>query len=889
MLVKIKTLNFVCCLVFVTFLLNSSYCYGDKVDGPYNLLQHLKNIPKPKPNKVKSIVPKTVNKVKAKAVEKVKVHKFVQKRLDVVAEQSIESTKITFPWDEAVNMASYIKNNHLYVIFDKKIPVNVKLLNNYINQNVVEHALIDNFYTYDIGKDTTCIVFKLIEKNKQNNKYFLVYKDHNSVIIKIFPQKIKPKIINFVSKPFDVSTAKIEFDIENLGEAKIISFIDPMNGDKTTVLAIKNYQYTIKNDFYFVDLDIISTVQGIAISEKSDGLVFNKNNNLFWIISKSGLNLSSKYNSSIGNSIFQTPGFSRLDEFKDNDGILTLKPYKKDFGKYVETAKILQKEIYSSSVDSQYKLRINLALLNLANGFYPESKAQLRYAIINNSLLKNKFDFLLIYAASEFMNGNYKYAEEIINKIDISSVPTKNLGEIRFWQDIINLSNEKDRNLNSSLVEIFSKSNDTFLNYYSDNILIKLKLIELKFLIKNSYFNAAQNTITELSGFKLEGENKAEMYYETANLQRLILNQKGELKFLNKCKIIPNSVYYSSKCDFDLINYELKNKIINIDAATNKLQMLDFKIRNSDIEIKVLDRIAELYLKKGDYINSLLTWRVIHKYFSNEIEALVARENMTKIFTDIFLTKIGKKYSAFQEVVIFDEFSDLNPIGSEGDKIALKLSDNLIQLDLLERAASILKHQYKYRLSGYQKDIVLNKLLSVYLELNRPKEVLRYLNNMESTNNLSDRIKISRIQLYAKALSEVKEYDKAIEMLKGDLSNPADVIRANIYWRQKNWNDFNDNSEPYIYLLMNNNQTLVQSDAEKILKQAISYSFLDRKRLLLNLYNNFKERLAINHKKELNIIHLLVRLQFNKNKGSKIINAQDVQRMVNDVYNQIND
>jgi hypothetical protein len=184
--------------------------------------------------------------------------------------------------------------------------------------------------------------------------------------------------------------------------------------------------------------------------------------------------------------------------------------------------------------------------------------------------------------------------------------------------------------------------------------------------------------------------------------------------------------------------------------------------------------------------------------------------------------------------------------------------------------------------------MVLNKLLSVYLEQNLPKEVLKYL-NIESTNNLSDRIKISRLQLFAKALSEVKEYDKAIEMLKGDLSNPSDVIRANIYWQQKNWNDFNDNSEPYIYSLMNNNQSLTKSDTEKILKQSISYSFLDRKRLLLNLYNNFKERLAIDHKKELDIIHLLVKLQFNKNKRSKIINAQDVQSMVNDVYNQMND
>ena len=76
-------------------------------------------------------------------------------------------------------------------------------------------------------------------------------------------------------------------------------------------------------------------------------------------------------------------------------------------------------------------------------------------------------------------------------------------------------------------------------------------------------------------------------------------------------------------------------------------------------------------------------------------------------------------------------------------------------------------------------------------------------------------------------------------------------------------------------------------DAEKILKQSISYSFLGKKRLLLNLYNNFKERLAIDHQKQLDVIHLLVKLQFNNNKESKILNTQDIQNIVNDVYNQM--
>ena len=120
-----------------------------------------------------------------------------------------------------------------------------------------------------------------------------------------------------------------------------------------------------------------------------------------------------------------------------------------------------------------------------------------------------------------------------------------------------------------------------------------------------------------------------------------------------------------------------------------------------------------------------------------------------------------------------------------------------------------------------------------------------------------------------------------------DLSNSADSVRTNVYWKLKNWNAFNDNSEPYIYSLINNQQSLSNDDAEKILKQSISYSFLGRKRILLNLYNNFKERLAIDHQKQLDVIHLLVKLQFNNNKESKILNTQDIQNIVNDVYNQM--
>ncbi|MSO13222.1 tetratricopeptide repeat protein [Rickettsiales endosymbiont of Trichoplax sp. H2] len=883
---KLKTFRIILLTLIILFSLEFNVALADDSIGPYNLLQHLKNIPKKKvkAKKVKKIT-SNIKKIELdNSKSKIKTHKFIPKRLDVVVNQNIENTKIIFPWDETVNIASYIKNDYLYVIFDKYVPVNVKILNEYVNKHVIDHALVDDFYHYKIGDDSLAIVFKLVEK-KINHQYFLVYKDMNSFIIKIFPQKVKSKIINFVSKPFEEPTSKIEFDIENLKTGKIISFIDPLNKGKITVLTTNSYQYGIKNEFTFVDLDVLPSIQGVAISEKSSELLFNKNDNLFWITSKNGLNISSKYGSSLINSIFQTPGFTKLKKFKSEDCILCIKPYRKGLEEYINDQKLIQSEIYNSSVDEKYNFRINLALLNLANGYYPESTSQLKFSIYNNPLLANKYDFLLAYAVSNVMSNRFDKAYELISKIDISSVPTKNLKEVRFWNDIINLLNNKPQKISGSLIEIFSDNNSAFLKNYPENIFIKIKLFELRLLIKNKYFNAAKDIIKNLSKINLTRENLAEFYYEQANLQKLAENNNDVIKLLTNCKNIDGSFYFSPKCEYELIDLEIKNKKISIKEGIEQLLYLDFKIRNSEFEITVLKRTAELYYMVEDYINALLTWQTIIEYFHNSFEALEAKEKMTTTFISIFLSEVGDKYDAFQKVAIFDEFSYLNLIGNIGDKIALKLVNYLIDLDLLDRASKILDHQYKYRLNGYEKEQVLNKLLNVYLELRKPKKVVELINE-SLLKNYPDQIKIVRTHIYAQALFEVNDDDKAIKVLDGDLSSSADVIRSNIYWKQKKWHLFNDNSEPYIYSLMKNNKLLTIEDANKILRQSVSYAYLDRKKLLSNLYNQFKNRLRVKHDKILNIIHLLVKLQNTKN-SKKIVDSQDIQNIINDVYNQI--
>ena len=201
-------------------------------------------------------------------------------------------------------------------------------------------------------------------------------------------------------------------------------------------------------------------------------------------------------------------------------------------------------------------------------------------------------------------------------------------------------------------------------------------------------------------------------------------------------------------CKLKLTNIQLKNKDIDLSEAIKQLQFLDLDTRNSKLEIKVLERLASLFYDNKDYINALLTWRTVFDYYPHSIQSLSITNNMTTTFVDIFLSDLGN-YTSFQKVAIFDEFSDLNPIGGIGDKVALKLSDSLVDLDLLKRASRILEHQVKYRLYGFAKEEALNRLLQLYLELNQPESILKLV-KQSRLDDLPDQIKNTRKYIYAK-------------------------------------------------------------------------------------------------------------------------------------------
>jgi hypothetical protein len=812
---------------------------------------------------------------------------YKNEKLNVTVNQNITNTSISIPWKETVSSTVYLRGNFLYVIFNKKAVFNVDIINDFIDKKILDHPIVSNFSVIDLNNDLSCMIFKL-EGDNIDNKFISVTKHNHAYNINLQNKQFTYESINIESKPFDASSPKVEFDIEKLKNTEIAEFIDPIAGDKIKILLHNGTQYKIKSNYYFIDFDILKSAYGIVIREKSDSLNIYKDNVIISIDSKYGLNISSKYSSSNSISFFQKKGFLKLPRFKNNNKsshILDIEPYVMETNEFINYENILSKEIYKGSSSEEYNLRINLGMLYLANNYIPEALSHIKYAYkFNNPLLINRYDFRLLLAATLFMNNQFDAAHDISKNIDVSTVPSSNIKEVRFWQEIIQTSSnlENENNFQQGI------KNYEFLSSYPKNILYKIKLLILKSLIHKKLYNEAEDLMKSLYENNLKNEEKAELLYENFVLakEKNIKNTKNQLNILDMCTNVPNSIYYKSLCKLEKLKLKFTLKEINSTSALSKLYLLNLNVRHSELDILTLKESANIYIENKKYIDALLELNIIAQYYPNTIHSLNAIKEMSKIFIDIFLHDTGN-YSSFYKVAIFDEFSNLNPIGSVGDKIALKLVENLIDLDLLERAAKILEHQIKFRLTHFLEDEAINKLLQIYLELGKLDKIIKF-SEKNKLHHLSPSIKRNREYIYAKTFIKKGKYELAIKILDDDLSLQADEIRSGMYWKLKKWKEFNDNSEPYIYTLMQNNKILDDDDANKILMQSISYAYGNNNVLLEKLFISLKDRLYTNHRKTYDFINIILKLSNTKNLDSTtLLNIENSKKLINDIYRDI--
>ena len=115
-----------------------------------------------------------------------------------------------------------------------------------------------------------------------------------------------------------------------------------------------------------------------------------------------------------------------------------------------------------------------------------------------------------------------------------------------------------------------------------------------------------------------------------------------------------------------------------------------------------------------------------------------------------------------------------------------KLARRLVDVDLLDQAAELLKYQAENRLDGVPRAQVATDLALIYLMDRKPEAALDAI-NCSRTTLLPTALHSQRRLLEARAWIQLNNLDHAAELLDGDRSAEAQALRAEVAWKRKDW------------------------------------------------------------------------------------------------------
>lgn len=251
---------------------------------------------------------------------------------------------------------------------------------------------------------------------------------------------------------------------------------------------------------------------------------------------------------------------------------------------------------------------------------------------------------------------------------------------------------------------------------------------------------------------------------------------------------------------------------------------LRYRWRGDATELETIRALGQLYLAQGRYREALEALRSAGKRLPDLPQAVQLQADLAASFRALFLDGYADGLEPIQALALFYDFRELTPIGADGDAMVRKLVRRLVDVDLLDQAADLLKYQVDNRLDGAPKAQVATDLALIYLMDRKPEQAIQTI-NASRTTILPTALNLERRLIEARAWAGVGRYDAALEIVEKDKSREADELRAEISWKEKSW----DKAGPFYEKALGDrfkaaDKPLAADEEGKLLRAGVAYS-----------------------------------------------------------------
>ena len=262
---------------------------------------------------------------------------------------------------------------------------------------------------------------------------------------------------------------------------------------------------------------------------------------------------------------------------------------------------------------------------------------------------------------------------------------------------------------------------------------------------------------------------------------------------------------------------------ISPDRAAQTLNTLRFRWRGDATELEVIRALGGLYLAQGRYREALDTLKLGKSRGGDSAEAVQISNDLAGAFRQLFLEGGADGLEPVQALGLFYDFKDLTPVGADGDEMVRKLAQRLVNVDLLDQAAELLKYQADNRLEGVPRALVATDLAIIEVMARKPEKALAAL-NASRTTLLPSNLQQQRRMIETRAWLELNQADHAAEVLGDDKSVEGVALRAEVAWRKRDWPNAGKVFEASLGDRYQQPAPLSPEEESKLLRAAVAYS-----------------------------------------------------------------
>ena len=733
-------------------------------------------------------------------------------RLRVGIDETSDSIQLAFPWTEPVAAAAFERSGFLWIVFDATRRADLRGVGG------GESGILA---AQQVGHRRATIL-----RLKIRNGLFATMRRERTTWLLRLSTGAGGASAQIPAVPQSNAVGGPWVFLPVIDTGRRVRIYDPEVGDELTVVPVLPSGHGVPVQQEFAEFRTLPTAQGVVVQAFIDDLEVTPRRNGVTVGSARGLLLSSP-------DVVEKTRQTRMFAASVKGLLMDFRGWRAAGGDgFTKRKQALQRALSSAPEAKRNDARWALVRLYFAHNQIADALALLTMMEADDPDLSKRPDFRAVRGVSLLLSHRQDVAAKDLLHADLNRH-----ADVGIWRGLIYLGMAKYEEANREFAT-GAEAIQTLPQELAERVLIGWSQAALEADDLSSFRVA----VDQLEAFR--DSRRATSYASLMRGKAAERDEEPDLALEHYAAAIERDYRPTrARAAMARVKVELGLEQIDPTEAIERLEALRFAWRGDSYELRLMERLSDMHIANSDYRKALETLRQAVTYFPDSKNARTLAQLMNSIFDELYLNGAANKLDPVRALALYYDFQELTPVGKRGDEMIRRLADRLVQVDLLDRAARLLDHQVNFRLKGGEKARVAARLAVIHLLNKSPAEALAVL-DASRFGVLTDELSKERRYLRIRALVELNRTREALESIAGDSSEPAQLLRADIHWRNQDWAAAAKTMQGLLTDRARPDLPLSASDQNRVIQTAISLYMADDFEGLDKLTDQFAERMA---------------------------------------------